>query len=211
MKTLRLFVCGCFVLLWGFSQGSLVSAGTAESSAPAEAPSPAREYFTDVVLINQEGQKMRFYSDLLEGKVVVINTIFTTCTGMCPVMSKTFSQLQAHLGEKLEKEVRLISISVDPENDTPQRLKEFGKSFGAGPGWYFLTGRKENVNFILSRLGQYVDPKENHLGVLLIGNEPTGLWKKAFGLAPAKQVLEILESVLNDREEKPQIRRSERR
>ncbi len=200
MKTLRLFVYGCSVLLWGFSQGSVVSAGTAETSARVDTPSPAREYFTDAVLINQEGQEMRFYSDLLQGKVVVINTIFTTCTGMCPVMSKTFSQLQAQLEQKLEKEVRLISISVDPENDTPQRLREFSKSFDAGPGWYFLTGRKENVNFILSRLGQYVDSKENHVGVLLIGNEPTELWKKAFGLAPAEQVLEIVESVLNDQE-----------
>lgn len=165
--------------------------------------SAARSYFTDTELVNQDGEAMRFYTDLLQGKVVVINTIFTTCTGICPVMSRTFTKLQDHLGERLGRDVHLISISVDPKNDTPQRLKEFGRNFGARPGWYLLTGPEESVRFVLGKLGQYVEDKESHRALILVGNEPTGLWKKAFGLAPAQDIISILDSVIRDEIESP--------
>ena len=160
--------------------------------------SPAAKYFPDAVLLDQNGEEMRFYSDLVKGKVVVINTIFTTCTGICPVMSKTFTRLQEHLGERLGRDVHLISISVDPENDTPERLKAFGDAFGAKEGWYLLTGKKKNVDLVLYKLGQYVEEQESHSAIMLLGNEPTGLWKKAFGLADSEELATILDSVLND-------------
>ena len=172
----------------------------AQPPAPSGESSAAADYFTDTVLVNQDGEKMRFYSDLLRDKVVVINTIFTTCTGICPVMSKTYSRLQEHLGERVGKDVHLISISTDPENDTPERLKEFGEKFGARPGWYLLGGDRKNVESVLSKLGQYAEYKENHQAIMLVGNVPTGLWKKAFGLAQAEKIIEIVDSVLNDEE-----------
>jgi len=162
-------------------------------------PSPAANYFSDVVLVNQDGEEMRFHTDLLKGKIVVINTIFTTCTGICPVMSKTFTRLQEHLGDRLGRDVHLISISVDPENDTPERLKAFGSAFGAREGWYLLTGERKNVDVILSKLGQFVEEKDSHSAIMLMGNEPTGLWKKAFGLANFEDLVKILDSVLDDR------------
>jgi protein SCO1/2 len=167
------------------------------SGSSAES-SPAAQYFPDTVLVNQDGQEMRFYSDLLQGKVVVINTIFTTCTGICPVMSRTYSRLQDHLGDRLGRDVHLISISVDPENDTPQRLKAFGDAFGAKKGWYLLTGEKADVDLVLYKLGHYVEEKESHTAIMLMGNEPTGLWKKAFGLADSEELAAILDSVLED-------------
>lgn len=166
-------------------------------SAQESVPS-AQRYFTDVELVNQNGEPMRLYSDLLKGKVVVINTIFTTCTSICPLMSRTYARLQEHLGDRLGRDVYLISISVDPENDTPELLKKFGQSFDARPGWYLLTGRSENVHFALRKLGHDVDQKESHKAIMLIGNEPTGLWKKAFGLAPAEDIIAILDSVIKD-------------
>jgi protein SCO1/2 len=147
---------------------------------------------------SQDGRDMRFYSDLLQGKVVVISTMFATCTGACPVMGRTLAKVQTWLGERLGRDVHLISITVDPENDTPERLKALGETFGARPGWYFLTGEKANVEFALYKLGQRVENKEGHQSILLIGNEPTGLWKKAFGLSQAEAIIQIVDSVLND-------------
>ena len=169
------------------------------SIAPARAPSPAEKYFSDVELINQDGQKMRFYSDVLKDKVVVINTFFTTCTGVCPPINRTLERMQEALGDRLGKDAFLVSMSVDPETDTPVRLKEYSRRFHARPGWIFLTGKKENVDWALYKLGQYVETKDNHTNIIIIGNEPKGLWKKAFGLAKADELMKIVEDVINDR------------
>ncbi len=170
-----------------------------EPAASAPVRSPAEKYFSDVELINQDGQKMRFYSDVLKDKVVVINTFFTTCTGVCPPINRSLERVQEALGDRLGKDAFLISISVDPETDTPSRLKEYGRRFHARPGWIFLTGKKENVDWALYKLGQYVETKDNHTNIIIIGNEPKGLWKKAFGLAKADELMKIVEDVINDR------------
>lgn len=161
-------------------------------------PAKAREYFPDVLLVNQDGESMRFYSDLIQGKSVVISVFFTSCVGVCPVLSQKVAAIQRMLGDRLGKEVNLISISVDPETDTPQRLKAYAERFKARPGWYFLGGEKENVDWALHKLGQYVKDKQGHSNILLVGNSRTGRWKKAFGLAPTEELLEVVEAVLND-------------
>ena len=168
-----------------------------DPSGPAG--SPAERYFSDVELISQDGQKVRFYSDVLKNKVVVINTFFTTCTNICPPMNRNFEKIQEALGDRLGKDAFLISITVDPETDTPTRLKEYSRRFHARPGWLFLTGKKENVDWALYKLGQYVETKDDHTNIFIIGNEPKGLWKKAFGLAKAEELIRIVEDVINDR------------
>lgn len=160
--------------------------------------SPAHKYFTDVVLVNQNGEKMRFYSDLLKGKVVIINSFFGTCQGVCLPLNRNLEKVQQALGDHVGKDVNIISISVDPTVDTPASLKEYAKNLHAKPGWYFLTGDKQNVDFALSRIGQFVEKREDHLNIFIIGNERTGLWKKAFGLAPDTELFKVVESVLND-------------
>src|SRR5215203_2048488 len=172
---------------------ALLTLGLAESAA--------HKYFGDVKLVNQDGQEVRLYTDLMQGKTVVINAMFATCTGACPVMSGTFAKIQEHLGARVGKDVNLISISVDPVNDTPAKLKEYSARFKAGPGWYFLTGSKENVDATLRKLGQYVENREGHQNLFLIGNDRTGLWKKAFGLAKPEEILPIVDSVVNDKGE----------
>ena len=161
--------------------------------------SAAEKYFSDVELINQDGEKMHFYSDVLKNKVVIINAFFTTCTSVCPPMNRNLEKIQNALGDRLGKDVFLVSISVDPANDTPTRLKEYSQRFHAKPGWIFLTGKKENVDWALYKLGQYVEEKNDHSSVLIVGNEPKGLWKKAFGLARADELLKIVDDVINDR------------
>lgn len=166
-------------------------------SAPAR--SAAEKYFSDVELVNQDGQKLHFYSDVLKNKIIVINTFFTTCTNVCPAMNRSFEKIQEALGDRLGKDAFLVSITVDPETDTPARLKEYGNRFHARPGWMFLTGKKENVDWALYKLGQYVETKNDHTSIFIIGNEPKGLWKKAFGLAKADELMRIVEDVINDR------------
>ena len=175
-----------------------------EASQPKQTPnatddSPGKRYFTDVLLVNQNGEKMRFYSDLLQNKVVVINSFFATCKGSCLPLNRNLEKLQKALGDHMGKEVYFVSISVDPTVDTPANLKAYAKKLNAGPGWYFLTGDKENVDFALKKIGQFVDDKNDHLNIFIIGNERTGLWKKAFGLAPDAELMKVVESVLNDK------------
>ncbi|MFN0119408.1 MAG: SCO family protein [Blastocatellia bacterium] len=177
----------------------LVALLQAKAAPVAQAPSPAQKYFTDVELVNQRGEKLRFYSDLIKGHTVIINAFFTTCTSVCPPMNKNFARLQDALGDRLGKDVFILSISVDPATDTPERLKEYAARFGAKPGWHFLTGSQENVAQALRKLGQYVENKDDHLTIVLIGNDQTGLWKKAHGLAKAEALLTVVESVVNDK------------
>jgi protein SCO1 len=187
-----------------------VAAGAQQPAAPAtpQTPAPsaaqsagssAEKYFTDVLLLNQDGEKMRFYSDLLQGKTVIINSFFATCQGSCLPITRNLEKVQEALGDRLGKDARIISISVDPTVDTPAELKAFGKKFHARPGWYFLTGSKENVEFVLKKIGQFVTDKQDHYNIVIIGNERTGLWKKAFGLAKSEALVEVVESVLNDK------------
>lgn len=170
--------------------------GTQEKS---DAPPAAQKYFTDTELVNQDGEPMRFYSDLLKNRVVLINTFYTTCTSSCPPMNAGLAKLQESFPDQFGKQLYFISISVDPLTDTPERLKAYATKFHARPGWYFLTGKKENVEFMLRKLGQYVEKKEDHLIVVIIGNEKTGLWKKAFGLAKTDELGGVIRSVLDDK------------
>jgi len=178
---------------------SIPSSLQLEAAASAPARSPAEKYFSDVELINQDGQKVRFYSDVLKDKVVIINTFFITCTSVCPPLNRNMEKVQEALGDRLGKDAFLVSISVDPAADTPTRLKEYSRRFHARPGWIFLTGKKENVDWALYKLGQYVESKDDHSTIMIIGNEPKGLWKKAFGLAKPDELIQIVEDVINDR------------
>ena len=168
-------------------------------SNTTEASSPAQKYFTDVELINQDGKKVHFYSDVLKGKTVIVNAFFTSCTSVCPPMNRNMEKIQEALGDRVGRDVFLVSMTVDPETDTPARMKEYAKKFHAGPGWLFLTGKKENLDWALYKLGQYVESKDDHQTVLIIGNEPTGLWKKAFGMANVTELVHVVESVVNDK------------
>jgi len=181
----------CFVFLG-------VSQLTQAQQPAAQTDTPAHKYFTDVELINQNGEKMKFYSDLLQGKVVIINSFFATCQGSCLPLNQNLAKVQEALGDRLGKDVYIVSISVDPTVDTPPNLKQYAKKLQARPGWFFLTGSKENVDFALKKIGQYVDDKQDHLNIFIIGNERTGLWKKAFGLAKSEELVKVVESVVND-------------
>lgn len=155
-------------------------------------------YFTNVELINQHGDKMRLYTDLMKDKIVIINPFFSECKGVCPLMSSTLEKIQEYLGDKLGNEVHIISMTVDYETDQGEILKTYAESYNARDGWYFVTGEKENIEFALKKLGKNVTNREGHDSIFLIGNLNTKLWKKVNGLASVNDIIAQVDTVIND-------------
>lgn len=166
------------------------TAGEAKKmKTPAEA---AAAYFPNHVLVTQDNKEVRFFDDMLKGKTVMINFAFTTCAGVCPPMTANLAKVQAYLGERVGKEINMITISVDPTIDTPAEMKKYAEKFKARPGWYFLTGKKENIDAVLSKLGGYVEDKLKHSSVLLVGNIETGEWMKMFAMAKPSEIADAV-------------------
>lgn len=150
-----------------------------------------RPQIPDAPVFDQEGRRLSFYSDLVRGHVVAIDFVFTTCTTICPVLSANFKKVQQELGPN-GHDVRLISISVDPAIDTPERLKRFGKQFDAGPGWTFITGDKADIDRLLNALGANSTNKLEHTPVMWIGNDKSGHWQRVNGLSSASVILHAI-------------------
>jgi protein SCO1 len=165
------------------------------SNQPAETKRPKME-IPDVAVLDQHGNKLNFYTDLIKDKTVAINFIFTNCTTICPPLAATFQRLQREMGERVGKDVHLISISVDPVTDTPERLKAWGAKFKAGPGWTFVTGEKQEMDKLLTALGAAVSKREDHTPALIIGNDSKGVWTRTYGLAKIPQIMDVIEEVM---------------
>jgi protein SCO1/2 len=139
-------------------------------------------YFPNVTLTTQDGRSVHFYDDLLKGKIVAINLIYTSCEYNCPLETARLAQVQKLLGDRMGKDVFFYSITIDPRHDTPAVLKAYAEQFGAGPGWLFLTGSQSDVDLVSKKLGLYSPPnpsnKDGHTPALLIGNEPAGQWAR---------------------------------
>jgi len=169
------------------------SAEMVKVSAPAQ---PSKMNIPDLELLDQNGRKIHFYTDLIKGQTVVINFIFTTCTTICPPLGATFARVQKELGDKVGRDVRFISISVDPATDTPERLKAWGAKFHAGEGWTFVTGNKPEVDELLRALGASSARREDHSPTILIGNDAHGTWTRTYGLAHTSQLVQIINDVM---------------
>ena len=137
-------------------------------------------YFPNVTLTTQDGKKVRFYDDVIKGKVVVIDLIYTHCQDACPLETARLAQVQKMLGDRVGKDIFFYSISIDPTHDTPKVLKAYAEKYHVGPGWTFLTGKKSDIDLVSKKLGLYSEPDPNdrdgHTPSVLIGNEPTGQW-----------------------------------
>lgn len=162
------------------------AATKASANTPAMATEDTSSFSSsqipDVPVYDQNGKQLNFYSDLIKGKTVAINFIFTTCTTICPPLTATFRRVQQNL-TTTAPEAKLISISVEPSTDTPQRLNDFAARFKAGPGWTFVTGDNTEINSLLRALGAAVADKNDHTPMILIGNDVTGYWTRAYGLS----------------------------
>jgi cytochrome oxidase Cu insertion factor (SCO1/SenC/PrrC family) len=164
-----------------------------------EREAKARAYFTNTVLLDQDGREVRFYDDVLRGQVVVLSFIFTRCVEACPLIAQKLNVIRRELGERFGRDVRFVSISVDPDFDTPEELRHFaGKQKAAHPGWTFLTGRKENVQAVLRKLGEYVENPGDHTTAFLGGNVRTGHWTKIRPDAPPVTIADTMRRLADE-------------
>ncbi|HEX5888543.1 MAG TPA: SCO family protein [Pyrinomonadaceae bacterium] len=189
-RTLKIFCIAILVL--ASSNGAAQSCHTPASQAKKP---ETKMVIPDVPVLDQEGNKLHFYTDLIKGKTVAINFIFTNCTTICPPLAATFARLQKEMGDKIGKDVHLISISVDPVTDTPERLKAWGAKFKAGPGWTFVTGEKQEMDKLLNALGAAVSRREDHTPAMIIGNDSKGVWTRTYGLAKISQIMGVIQNV----------------
>jgi cytochrome oxidase Cu insertion factor (SCO1/SenC/PrrC family) len=166
----------------------------------AETPdSDVKLQIPDVMVLDQDGNKLRFFSDLVKDRTVAINFIFTTCTTICPPLAATFRRVQQEMGDRVGSDIRLISISVDPVTDVPERLKAFSAKFKAAAGWTFITGGKSEIDLLLKALGAAVADKNDHTPMVLVGNESAGYWTRTYGLAPASVLVKVITDASNKR------------
>ena len=176
----------------GATNSTATPAATPAATLGTTTVAPNTLKIPDTTVVDQNGRKLNFYTDLVKGKTVAINFVFTTCTTICPPLTATFRRVQQELGERVGRDIELISVSVDPTTDVPERLKEFSAKFKAQPGWTFVTGSKPEVDGLLKALGSAVADKNDHTPMVLIGNDAAGYWTRTYGLAPASTLVKVI-------------------
>lgn len=148
----------------------------------------AATYFTNLELVTQDGRKVRFHDDVLVGKTVLINVIYTNCQDACPLITQQLLQIRKFLPD-FGRQIHFVTLSSDPVRDTPQEMKKFAQKQGADvDGWTFLTGRKENIDQILKKLGQHSDTVESHSTLLIAGNVLAKRWSKIRPESPPQAI-----------------------
>jgi protein SCO1/2 len=183
-------------------QVSANSADEHHAAAPAaeNTPAPAAmksPVIPDVIVVDQNNHKLHFYRDLVQGKTVAINFIFTTCTTICPPLTANFAKIQKTMLEKGEHDLHLISVSVDPEGDTPKRLKSYAEMFHAQPGWTFVTGKRTDLEQIWKAFNIYLGSKQDHPPTMVIGNDSQHVWTYASGLTSAGKLINVIASTMD--------------
>ena len=174
---------------------------TAAIPAAAQNSRWGANYFPNVTLTAHDGTTVRFYDDLIKGKIVAINLIYTTCKYACPLETARLAQVQRVIGDRMGRDVFFYSITIDPDHDTPAVLKEYAEKVHAGPGWLFLTGKREDIDLISRKIGLYSTPNpanpDGHTPNLLVGNEVTGQWMRNSSLDNPKFLARTIGDWLN--------------
>ena len=156
---------------------------------------PPKLSVPDVEVVDQDGRKQNFYADLVKDKVVIINFVFTTCKITCTLSGANFSKLQTLLGERLGRDVFLISVSTDPETDSPEKLKTWGERFKAKAGWTLITGESKEVARLLRALkGDGLD-KDYHAPALYMVNDVKKTHRRAYGLEDPARVIQMVDEL----------------
>jgi len=181
----------------GLLAGMIFAMSADAQQSVEEIEAASREYFSDTYLLNQDGEEVRFYTDVLKDQIVVINFIFTNCQGACPMMTQKLRMARDQLGEDAGKKVRFVSISIDPTRDTPAAMREFASKQHADGDWVFLTGVPDNVDYVVKKLGQYFPDVEEHSTLMIAGNVKTRLWMKIPPQVPPAGVAEKLRELID--------------
>ena len=170
------------------AESRVAAVGMRDGGRPSSIP--------DLELLDQDGKTVRFYSDLVKGKTVAVNFIFTTCTTICPPLGATFARVQKELGERAGRDVHFISVSVDPVTDTPERLKAWGAKFKAGPGWTLVTGDKVRVDQLLNALAASASKREDHSPTIVVINDARQVVTRTYGLARPSQIIKVIDDTI---------------
>ena len=161
-----------------------------------DASAPVALSVPDIEVVNQDGQHVRFNSQVVDGRIAIVTGFFTTCSSMCPITQEKLSKVAKLLGPRLGKDVVIISVSVDAENDTPARMKDWAEKFHTGPGWTLLSGNRAEVDTLLKSLGFFVELRQRHQSALMIGSAATG-WVRISSWTPSEKLAKLAESMLS--------------
>lgn len=168
-----------------------------------ETPSGARVRIADVTLVDHNGRRLHLRRDAIGDRVVVASFVFTSCSSVCPLISGVFSQLQGMLEQRLPREVVLLSLTVDPLTDSPDRLKPLAQRHSSGPGWLWLTGRVNDVEAALKGFGAYASRPDEHIPMAVVGDPRTQQWERFMGMPSAKDLWRSATAALNARNAGP--------
>ena len=184
------------------AQGAAPTGDTATAAASGAALRDAEVKIAlhDETLVDRDGKSMRLVSDALGGKLAVISVMYTTCTTVCPVTTALLSHVQTALGDRLGNEVSLVSLTVDPATDTPERLDAYALKVGARSGWHWLTGPKDAVTRVLQGIDAYTSDFRAHPAMVLVGDPSSGKWTRYYGFPGAKTVVERLDTLARARQ-----------
>jgi protein SCO1/2 len=174
-------------------------------ATPSDAkPDAARVTLHDNQLVDVDGHTVRFKSEAVDNRIAVIGFIYTSCSTICPVTSAVLADVQdlliTRLGERFGRDVKLISLTVDPVTDTPERLKDYAESFRSTAGWLWLTGEKPKMDRVLNGLGAYVADFTNHSAAVLVGDARSGDWTRLLGIPNPSDIVDRVERLLAARE-----------
>jgi protein SCO1 len=157
-------------------------------------PAPVALPVPDIEVVNQDGRQVRFNSQVVEGRIAIVTGFFTTCSAMCPITQEKLSQVAKLLGPRMGKDVVIVSVSVDAENDTPARMKDWAEKFHIGPGWTLLSGNRAEVDTLLKSLGLFVELRQRHQSALMVGNAAMG-WVRISSWTPSEKLAKLAESM----------------
>ena len=186
----------------GAATAALAPFALAVAGKAAELHQDGAAWFTNVEVKTHDGRTLHFYDDVMKGKIVMINFFFTDCDAICPLMTENLARVQELLGPRVGTEIFMASISLQPEHDTPEVLAAYAKTYGIGPGWDLLTGKKDDIELLRHRLGfvdsdkiEDADP-EQHIGTVRIANEPMHRWAMSPALLNPAAMIRALKRVI---------------
>jgi protein SCO1 len=175
--------------------GVVVLAAVLLAAVPAQAARWGKEYVPNVPVVTQDGKTLNFYDDLIKDKIVVLSFIYTSCKDICPLATARLGEAQEKLADRAGRDIFFYSISIEPERDTPQRLKSYADAFRAGPGWLFLTGLPEDIKTIRYKFGDRRPALADHRNDVVLGNGRTGEWQRENALGDLEHFVRAIEDM----------------
>jgi protein SCO1/2 len=180
--------------------GAVAHDGKANPVAPGASAKSVALKLGDDALVDQDRRTLKFKSEVLADRIIVMDFLYTSCSTTCPLNTALLTQVQDALGPRFGRDVHFVSITVDPVTDTPARLKTYARNHQLKPGWTLLTGPKATVDKVLEGLGAYTADFRDHPSMVLVGDARRGVWKRLFGLPEKDRIMTILDALLAARD-----------